>query len=81
MAIELKVDGYFELTIYYLNGKQVGIHNDKDIEQGILDNLQQGEYLIGINSKTIVDINDMNTPLYTFEIEAGSMTDYEFENK
>ena len=50
--------------------------NDKDLEQGVLDNLQMGEYVIFIKSKEIHDINDLHTPLYTFELEVDDGTEY-----
>ena len=76
MSIELRVNGFFGLTIFHTNGEQV----TNETEQSVLDNLQQGEYLVSLNSKTIVDINDYGTILYTFEIDPLSqMEEYEFE--
>jgi len=46
---------------------------------GILDNLQQGEYIIGIKSRTIFDINDLLTSLYSFVMEATNNTKYNFD--
>ena len=79
MAIELHIDGLFEIIIFYLDGKQVGQCKDVDIEKGILDNLQQGEYVIGLNSKNIFDINDLENPIYTFELETTDSMDYMFD--
>ena len=78
MKIELNINGYFDMTIFYLNGKVVGDHKDQDILQGILDNLQQGEYLISLNDKTIKDINNLSETLYTFELDATDALEYEF---
>lgn len=76
MSIELSINGLFDMSFYNPhNGKEV----EEWVEQGILDNLQQGEYVIGINTKTVVDINDMQTVLYTFELEATDAVDYEFD--
>jgi hypothetical protein len=46
---------------------------------GILDNLQQGEYIISIDRKLIFDINDLQTPLYKFSLDATDAVDYEFD--
>jgi hypothetical protein len=46
---------------------------------GILDNLQQGKYIIGIKSRTIFNINDLLTPLYSFVMEATNNTKYNFD--
>jgi len=75
-GIELSINGYFRMIIFNMNGSRV----EADIEQGILDNLQQGEYMIGIDSKNIFDINDLYTPLYNFTLEATINTNYEFDN-
>ena len=76
MAVELRIDGYFEMTFYNVHTGEAIV--EKDIEQGILDNLQQGEYVIGIDSKEIHDINDLHTPLYRFELVVQDSTEYDF---
>lgn len=76
MAFELNVQGYFDFTVCILNTE---IPVDNDIAQGVLDNLQQGEYVIGIRSRTISDINELQTPLYSFVIEATNNVEYEFD--
>jgi hypothetical protein len=78
--IELSIQGYFDMDVFYLNGSKVGEHKDQDILQGILDNLQQGEYIIGIAKGHIYDLNDFGEPIYTFTIEATNNVEYEFEN-
>lgn len=75
MAIELHINGYFDMSIYNLNGTEV----EKDIEIGILDNLQQAEYVISMNDTTIVDINALNVPLYKFNLIATNALSYDFE--
>lgn len=77
MAIELRIDGYFEMTIYnYQTGERV----DEKTEKGVLKKLQNGEHIIGIDSKTIVDINQIQTPIYKFSIDpAKSGAEYEFD--
>lgn len=76
MVIELNIQGYFSLTICKL-GTEIPI--EKEFAQGVLDSLQQGEYLLGIRSRTIMDINDLHNPLYSVIIEATENCEYEFE--
>ena len=76
MAIQLNVNGYFKLTIC-LVGTEIPVENET--EQGVLDNLQQGEYIIGIRDKEIADINDLLTPLYSFVIESTDSSEYDFD--
>lgn len=78
MAIELRVDGYFKMTIKYVNGMKIAV-KDKDLEQGILDSLQMGEYVISMDKKAIYDINDLTTPIYYFELDTTDALEYEFE--
>ena len=51
---------------------------EKDIEQGVLDNLQQGEYIISIHDQTIVDINNTEYPLYKFILD-GEQAEFDYE--
>jgi hypothetical protein len=81
MAIKLFVNGYFDVTFFYLNGKQVGEHKDKDIEQGILDNLEQGEYIISLAKREVYDINAIGEVLYTFEIDPTDAMEYQWDEK
>ena len=74
MALELNINGYFELHICNL-GTEIPI----DKELGVLDKLQQGEYLLIMRSRAIADINDVTTPLYSVIIEATVSSEYDFE--
>jgi hypothetical protein len=64
----MKAVGPLKLTFFYLNGKQVGEHKDKDILEGIEDNLMQGEYILDYETKKVVDINNTTKPLYSYEV-------------
>jgi len=76
MAIEFSVNGLFDMTIYnYHTDTEV----EQDIEQGVLDNLQQGEYVISIDKGVIFDINNLHNPLYKFSLDATDAVDYEFD--
>jgi len=76
-GINLDVNGSFIMRITDMLGQSV----EEDIEQGILDDLQTGEYVIGFDSKTIVSINDLQTPIYKFTLEVGDCTDYNFSER
>ena len=76
-GINLDVNGSFIMNITDMLGQAV----EEDIEKGILDNLEQGEYVIGFESKTIMDLNDLQTPLYKFTLEVGDCTSYEFSER
>ena len=76
MTLELNIQGYFDFTICILN-TEIPIENE--IALGVLDKLQQGEYMIGIRSRTIFDTNDLLTPLYSFVMEATNNTEYNFD--
>ena len=76
MAIELKIDGYFEMFIFNLH---TNTEVEEDIEQGVLDNLQQGEYVIGLESKFIYDINDLVNPVYSFSYDLTDSVEYDFD--
>jgi hypothetical protein len=76
MTLELNINGYFDFTVCSL-GTETPV--DNETAQGVLDNLQQGEYLIGMRSRTISDISDLQNPIYSFVLEATSNTEYEFD--
>ena len=76
-GINLDVNGSFIMNITDMLGQAV----EEDIEKGILDNLEQGEYVIGFDSKTIMDLNDLLTPIYKFTLEVGDCTDYVFSER
>lgn len=40
----------------------------REIELGVQDDLELGEYLLDLKNKLIYNINDLNTPYYKFEI-------------
>jgi hypothetical protein len=76
MTLELNINGFLDFTICTLNTE---VPIDEETAKGVLDNLQQGEYVIGIRSRTITDINDLQTPLYSFVIEATNNVEYAFD--
>jgi hypothetical protein len=76
MAVELMINGYFEMTFHNVHTEEEIV--EKDIEQGILDNLQQGEYFMGLDSKNVYDINDLNTPIYKFSLDGTDAIEYDF---
>lgn len=53
---------------------------EEDIVQGIVDNLQQGEYIIGISSMNVYDINNLDNPIYKFSLDATENVEYNFDS-
>ena len=76
MAVELNINGYLHLTFINIHTEE---DVDKDIEQKILYNLQLGEYLISISNKTVLDIDDLQTPVYKFDIDTTDELEYSFD--
>lgn len=75
MAIEFSVNGYFCMIIY---NYYTEIEVEQDIEQDVLDNLQQGKHVISIDKKLIFDIDDLESPLYKFDLDIANEVSYEF---
>lgn len=75
-TFEMTINGAFEFTVCILNTE---VPVDNDIAEGVLDNLQQGEYIVGIRTRKIFDINDLTEPLYSFVLEPTDFTDYDFD--
>jgi len=76
MTTEVNISGYFDFTVCILNTETP---TDEETAQGVLDNLKQGEYVIGIRARCIYDINQLDKPIYSFVLEATDSVDYDFE--
>jgi len=76
MAIEFKIDGLYDMTFHNIHTEK---EVEKDIEQGILDNLQQGEYVVSIKKGVVLDINDLENPVYKFELVSNGNDEYGFD--
>ena len=74
--VELHINGYFEITFF--SGSTGEVMED-DYQLSIMDNLQQGEYVISMNDKTVMDINQLDIILYTFEIDPTTNVSYDFD--
>ena len=75
MAVELRIDGYFDMSFFYLQEpKEVSETEEKEI----LEKLQSGDYVIGMESKLVYGINNM-TPLYSFTISPSDAVEYDFD--
>ena len=75
MTTEISINGYFELTVCILNTE---IPVDEETAQGVFDDLELGKYVIGIRTRHILDINNLNNPIYSFVLEATDSVEYEF---
>ena len=78
MAIEFNVNGYFDMSIFYLNTGMESREVSEEEEKEILSKLQSGDYLIGMESKLIIGINTMK-PLYSFTISPTDAVEYDFD--
>ena len=76
MAIEMRIDGFFNMEIFIFGTtKEV----TEDVEKSILKKIEVGTFLVGMESRTISDINDLSTPLYSFNIEPQDSAEYDFD--
>lgn len=78
MAIEININGFFEIEFTDVLTGQV-VTDEKRLAT-ILDNLQSGKYLFGIQSMTVTDAISFNK-LYTVELipNGNGVNSYEFE--
>jgi len=72
----MHINGYFDLTFFKISGRE--IMDDKEIEE-ITTSLKNGDYLIGMETKTIKSLDDLDTVLYTFKITPTIDLRYEYE--
>jgi len=75
MAINLVISGAYEISV---RSKYTGIPVEKEIEKGVLDDLQTGEYVLNMTNRTIDSIQDLES-VYSFEIVNTEGVEYEFE--
>jgi hypothetical protein len=76
MALELLIDGYVNITFLRIeNGEEVS----ESEESIILCNLQSGNFIIGLGSLSVCNINDLSTPIYHFSITPTGAISYEFD--
>ena len=78
MALELKIDGYFEMSIYKVKGNEE-IEVSEAEEKEVLEKLNNGTYLFGIDSKTIISLDDFKNPLYVVSLDGTDALEYEFD--
>ena len=79
MKIQVNINGFFDMTFQNVfTGEDI---TEEDINQGILDNLQQGEYTIGFDSGNVYDINDLTQPVYKFTLSVTDAVEYDFDEE
>ena len=76
MAVELNINGNVNLTFKHINSND---EVNSEIEKKILNELQRGNYIIGINDKHVFFIGDLLKPIYSFEIETTDYLEYDFD--
>ena len=70
----LEIQGTFLMSFYHLDDTPVG----EQLSVNITDKLREGIYLLGLNSKTVCHIDDLQTPLFKVELDVTSDTEYDF---
>lgn len=76
MAVELRVDGYFEVSFHDLSSHE---EVSEVIEQEILAKLQTGDYLISLNKKEVLDLKSF-TPVYGFSYDPTDALEYSWDS-
>ena len=75
MAVELNVNGFFEVSfIDSLTKEEVS----EETEKLILENLNTGSYIFGMDSKTVFSLDNF-IPLYTVVMDATDALNYEWD--
>ena len=75
MAINLVVAGAYEISVC-ICGTDIPV--EREIEKGVLDDLQMGEYVLNMSNRTIDSIQDLEA-VYSFKIVNTEGVEYEFE--
>ena len=74
MALELNINGVVEMTIYDTHGTEVS----ESVEKIVLEALNKGEVFLGLDSKTISQLD--GTIIYEVTFDVGDYMEYEFDN-
>lgn len=72
--ITLCINGYVNLEITNLDDSPIG----DDLRDDILKKLQEGSYIIGLSTRLIFHIDNLNKSIFKFEIITTDALDYEF---
>ena len=76
MAVELHVNGFFEVTFKDSLTKEVV---SEETEKTILENLKNGSYVYGMDTKTVFSLDGF-IPLYTVVLDPTDALNYEWDN-
>lgn len=76
MALELSINGSYDITIVEIKTK-IEVSKNKEVE--ILRKLQSGEMIISMNNRTIAELENLQNPIYSFEMDVNDETEYEFD--
>jgi len=72
--MNLQVNGELHLRISNMEGVEI----QKDEEKMVRSKLKSGDYLLSLNNKFIVELKNFQTPIYTFDFDVDSITEYDF---
>ena len=75
VRIHMCVECGYEITVC-LPGTTIPVEND--VQASVLDNLEQGQYIVSLNEKTISDINDLDAYVYSFTMDPLQGGEIEF---
>jgi hypothetical protein len=77
--MEVLLDGAIKLFILdVISGNPLNeTKSGREIEVGVFDDIEMGNYIIGLRDRTICSIDDLETVLYKFDFEVVDM-EYNF---
>ena len=77
--MEVLLNGAISLFILdIVSGKPLNeTKSGREIEEGVFDDIELGNYIIGLRDRTICSIDDLETVLYKFDFEVVDM-EYDF---
>jgi len=75
MAVEIKIDGYFEIVFKNIKTNE---RVDLETETTILRKLKSTEYAIDMEKREVNELEDLEFVLYTFDLVPTFNTSYEF---
>jgi len=76
--LQVNVNGFFDIKFYYLNSQEVKDNKEK---KEILQKLQNCDYVIGFENKTVMSLNNLSKVLYTISLHPTNSVEYDFDEE
>jgi hypothetical protein len=73
---ELAISGNLYLTFFDIEEEEI---EDPILIREIIEKLQSSEYVISLNDKRVMRLDNLYEAIYTFQFEVGDSTDYTWE--